>query len=246
MLICGQLLELTNWIILHYLTGGMGIIVALIWFILADDGPEQVDGIKWRPFRFSNQISNEERQLIIKSRPSRRSGQKVPWCKLFSSLDVWIFSFAWLLASISYVSIDKFGVRFAVYVTQISIKKTTELGGIAMMISLVLLMINALLTDCFIKYGFSAPIVRKSTYTVFTVLAILSFLPVIFYKCNMMIVIIFMFTAKLAAGTVMTVSNKPVPNEMAGEYSGQLYAFSNTLSNLAGVISKFQVKRKYH
>ena len=196
-------------------------------------------GFRWRPFRFSNQISNDERQLIIKSRASKRSGRRVPWFKLFSSIDVWLFSAAWFLASIAYVSIDMFGVRFAVYVTQISIKKTTELGGVAMMISLVLLMINALLTDCCIKHGFSAPIVRKSTYTVFTVVAVLSFLPVIYYKCDMMIVIIFMFTAKLAAGTVMTVSNKPVPNEMAGEYSGQLYAFANTLSNLAGVISKF-------
>ena len=100
-------------------------------------------------------------------------------------------------------------------------------------------MIIALLTDCFIKHGFSAPIVRKSTYTVFTVLAILSFLPVIYYKCNPNIVILFMFTAKLAGGTVMTVSCKPIPNEMAGEYSGQVYAFANTLGNLAGVISKF-------
>ena len=47
MLICGQLLEVTSWITLHYFTGGMGIVVAIIWFLLADDGPEQVDGVSW-------------------------------------------------------------------------------------------------------------------------------------------------------------------------------------------------------
>ena len=238
MLVCGQLLQFTNWITVHYVTGGMGIVITIIWCIFADDGPEQVDGIKWRPFRFSNRISNKERELIIKNRPSKRSGRKVPWRRLFLSLDVWIVSLSWFLASISFVTFNTVGVRFTVYVTQLSIKKSTELGGTAIIICMVLLMVIALLTDFCIKHGFSAPIVRKSIYTVFTVLCILSYLPVIFYKCNATIVIIFMFAAKLASCTVLAVSCKPIANELAGEYSGQVYAFANTFGNLAGVISK--------
>ena len=47
-----------------------------------------------------------------------------------------------------------------------------------------------------------------------------------------------MFAAKLASCTVLAVSCKPIANELAGEYSGQVYAFANTFGNLAGVISK--------
>ena len=61
----------------------------------------------------------------------------------------------------------------------------------------------------------------------------------IVYPCSMSIVLICMTVASLSMGTVLTISTKPIPNEMAGEYSGQVYAFANTLGNLAGVISKF-------
>ena len=53
-----------------------------------------------------------------------------------------------------------------------------------------------------------------------------------------MLVIILMTSCNLSIGTVLTISTKPVLNEMGGEYSGQVYAFSNTLGNLSGVLGK--------
>ena len=39
-------------------------------------------------------------------------------------------------------------------------------------------------------------------------------------------------------GLVLTCATKTIPNEMGGEFSGQVYAVTNTFSNMAGVVGK--------
>ena len=239
MVISGLLLEVIGWVSLHYVTGGISVAIVILWFLFADDAPEQETKQIWRPFSFSNQISDKERQLIVESRPSKRSGKKLPWSKLLSSLNVWLFSAAWFLITAAYITMNLLGMRYSVYISQIPLKVATGYGSIGAMISFPTLMGFAMLSDCTIKNGRSSSLVRKCTFTLFTIISILSIIPMIVYPCSMSIVLICMTVASLSMGTVLTISTKPIPNEMAGEYSGQLYAFSNTLGNLSGVISKY-------
>ena len=37
---------------------------------------------------------------------------------------------------------------------------------------------------------------------------------------------------------IMACSTKPVPNEIGGAYAGHVYAFANTVSNIANFIGK--------
>ena len=37
---------------------------------------------------------------------------------------------------------------------------------------------------------------------------------------------------------MLTCATKTIPNEMGGEFSGQVYAVTNTFSNMAGVVGK--------
>ena len=239
MIVSGQLLGIIGWARLHYLMGAVSAIVAVVWFVFADDAPEQADKSMLRPLRFSNQISLDEKQLIIESRAAKRSGKKVPWAKLFTSVDVWFFSAAWFLVTGAYISMNMYGMRYAVYVSQIPIKMVTEYGGIAAICSVPILILFAVLTDCCISKGLSTPMARKATYTIFVAMALVSFVPILLFPCDMIIVIVFMFSSSLAMGTVLTVSTKPVPNEMAGEYSGQVYSVANTLGNASGIFSEY-------
>ena len=241
MVISGQLLEVIGWVNLHYVIGGISVAIVMLWFLFADDAPEQETKQVWRPFSFSNQISDKERQLIVENRPSKRSGKKLHWAKMFSSMNVWLFSAAWFLITAAYITMNLLGMRYAVYISQIPLKVATGYGSIAALVSFPTLMGFAMLSDCTIKNGISSSLVRKCTFTLFTIISILSILPMIIYPCNMTIVLLCMMVSSLSMGTVLTISTKPIPNEMAGEYSGQLYAFSNTLGNISGVISKFAV-----
>merc|ERR1712048_760245 len=84
-------------------------------------------------------------------------------------------------------------------------------------------------------------LVRKVSYTIMALVGVCAFLPATIYPCNVKVVGISIATIGMTLGAIMTVSAKPVVNEMGGEYAGQVYALANTLCNLAGVIGPFMI-----
>ena len=95
-----------SWKTVYVVDGSLMVTVLIIYFIFGDDDPEGCSKLKinrLRPFRFSNLISEDERQLIIQSRLTQKSEEKrsVPWKKLIFSKDIWIFSIAWFFATFS-------------------------------------------------------------------------------------------------------------------------------------------------
>ena len=40
----------------------------------------------------------------------------------------------------------------------------------------------------------------------------------------------------LANGVLLTSSCKPIPNELGGKFAAQIYAFTNTVSNLGSIL----------
>ena len=42
----------------------------------------------------------------------------------------------------------------------------------------------------------------------------------------------------ISNGLLLTASCKPIPNELGGKFAGQIYAFSNTVSNIASIVCK--------
>ena len=151
----------------------MSLAISLIWFVFADDSPEQNEPSKVRPFRLSNQISAKERELIIENRPSKRSGKKVPWKKLILSKNIWLFSTAWFLATVAYIAMNTFGMRFIVYITQMDIKEATKYGGMVALLSFPILFLFSVLTD-FCQRKYPSQFLRKVSYTAFTLVAVVS------------------------------------------------------------------------
>ena len=177
MVFSGQLISLGyTWGQQYYMVGGISLVISLVWFAFADDSPEQDEPSKFRPFRLSNQITAEERELIIKNRPSKRSGKRVPWRKLICSKNIWLFSTAWFLATVAYIAMNTFGMRYIVYITQMDIKKATQFGGVVALLSFPILFCFSVMTD-YCQKNYPSQFLRKTSYTCFTFVAIASLVP---------------------------------------------------------------------
>ena len=139
------------------------------------------------------------------------------------------------LLSYSVKTFETFGSRYCIYVAQMTIKEMTFTMAGAVIFTVISLVCIALLVD-YVRKRVDTQIVRKVSYTVMALLGVFAFLPAIIYPCNVKVVGISIATIGMTLGAIMTVSAKPVVNEMGGEYAGQVYALANTLCNLAGVI----------
>ena len=97
------LLSGVSWIDVFYIDGALIFLLALTYFHFGDDTPDG-SGLfidRFRPWRFSNTISQKELKVISSSRLVKKSTEKknVPWCKLFFSKDILLFSAAWFFAT---------------------------------------------------------------------------------------------------------------------------------------------------
>ena len=130
---------------------------------------------------------------------------------------------------------ETFGSRYCIYVAQMTIKEMTFTMAGAVIFTVISLVCIALFVD-YVRKRVETQLVRKVSYTVMALVGVCAFLPATVYPCNVKVVGISIATIGMTLGAIMTVSAKPVVNEMGGEYAGQVYALANTLCNLAGVI----------
>ena len=80
------------------------IIPFCVFFVFGDDAPEGSASPIFnslRPYRFSNTITEKETELIVSSRLTKKSKVKrsVPWGKLVTDRDIWLFSISWFLST---------------------------------------------------------------------------------------------------------------------------------------------------
>ena len=85
---------------------------------------------------------------------------------------------------------------------------------------------------------YESQVVRKGAYAFFSLVTILLYAPVATYPCQQWISLFLVIFANFGMGLVLTCATKTIPNEMGGEFSGQVYAVTNTFSNMAGVVGK--------
>ena len=132
---------------------------------------------------------------------------------------------------------ETFGSRYCIYVAQMTIQEMTFTMGGAVIFTVLMLVGIALLVD-FLRRRIRTQLVRKASYTIMAIIGVIAFSPAIIYPCKVKVVGAGIAAIGMSLGAIMTVSAKPVVNEMGGEYAGQVYALANTLCNLAGIIGK--------
>ena len=78
--------------------------------------------------------------------------------------------------------------------------------------------------------------VRKLTFVVFGFISVVLCCLALLNPCNKYLVVCMIILSNFTIGLILTTATKTIPNEIGGEYAGQIYAYSNTISNIGGVV----------
>ena len=108
---------------------------------------------------------------------------------------------------------------------------------------MILMMLMSLLTDTMRKY-LPTPTVRKIFFAVSSVLTVLFMVGITFYPCWENFIFISIMICCFLCSAILTCACKPIANEMGGKYAAQIYAFSNSISQIAGIIGNLLFKNK--
>jgi len=90
-----------------------------------------------------------------------------------------------------------------------------------------------------LRERYESQAVRKGAYAFFSLVTILLYAPVATFPCQQWVSLFLVILANFGMGLVLTCATKTIPNEMGGEFSGQVYAVTNTFSNMAGVVGPY-------
>ena len=230
-----------SWKTVYIVDGALMVTVLIIYFIFGDDDPEGCSKLKinrLRPFRFSNLISEDERQLIIESRLTQKSEEKrsVPWKKLILSKNIWIFSIAWFFATFSceflsyqcsrgvVIFISVFAIqflqpRFFQYLILIDLDTATDIGTLVSIFGMFIILGVSKFVDRLCE-RYETQLIRKGSYAFFTGLSIAIFLPVIYFPCEKYFAVVLTLLSNFSIGLILTAATKTIPNEIGGEFSG--------------------------
>ncbi|CAG5077701.1 Oidioi.mRNA.OKI2018_I69.PAR.g8791.t1.cds [Oikopleura dioica] len=107
---------------------------------------------------------------------------------------------------------------------------------------MVLMMLMSLLTDTMRRY-LPTPTVRKIFFSVSSILTVLFMVGITFYPCWENFIFISIMICCFLCSAILTCACKPIANEMGGKYAAQIYAFSNSISQIAGIIAPILIGR---
>ena len=243
-----------SWDSIFYIDGLLMLIPAAIYFQYGDNAPEgselKID--KFRPWRFSNSIPTKELQLIVDGRETKKSEMKlaVPWMKIFFSKDVLLFSSAWFCATFvcKYLFVSRFRLnfrlvfavqtlqpRFFQYLSFIDLGFATKLGTILSVFGIFIIIGCSIVVDklCIV---YDRQLIRKICFNLFSLISVILCGFVIAAPCNHYLVVIMVILTNFSVGLILTTATKTIPNEIGGEFAGQIYAYSNSISNISGVV----------
>lgn len=232
-----------SWKTVYYVDTILMIIPFCVFFAFGDDAPEGSASPIFnslRPFRFSNIITEKETELIVSSRLTKKSSVKrsVPWGKLVLDRDIWLFSTAWFLSTFAFFSAQFLQPRLFQYLIFVDLGVVTKVGTMVSFIGMFGVFGCSIIVDK-LRERYESQAVRKGAYAFFSLVTILLYGPVATFPCQQWVSLFLVIFANFGMGLVLTCATKTIPNEMGGEFSGQVYAVTNTFSNMAGVVGPY-------
>jgi hypothetical protein len=103
---------------------------------------------------------------------------------------------------------------------------------------MILMMLMSLLTDI-LRKRLPTPTVRKLFFAISSTLTVFFGFGIKFYPCWENFVYASVMICCILCSAILTCACKPISNEMGGKYAAQIYAFSNSVSQIAGIIGSF-------
>ncbi|XP_044272511.1 sialin [Tribolium madens] len=229
--VCGFLISSIGWPSVFYVTGAVGILWSVAWFLLVFDSPAQ-----------HPRITIEEK-LEIESKIAEGSGGKsvkpstVPWLKIFTSGPVWAIIITHGCSVFCYFTVVNQLPSYMDHILHFNIKKNGILSSLPYLGKYAMAVIASFLADRLLKSGrFSTTTTRKA----FTTFAVLTpgFLMIIQAFLGMdSVITVVVFTASLFFNGAVTAGYLSNGLDIAPNFSGTIFGMANTLSSFGGWLS---------
>ncbi|KAL0112804.1 hypothetical protein PUN28_012219 [Cardiocondyla obscurior] len=232
MLMCGFLIASLGWESVFYVTGVIGIIWSVTWFLLVFDSPSQ-----------HPRISAEERHFIENAIGTTTTTKHlpIPWRELITSKPVWAIVITHACSVFGYHTIVNQLPTYMKYILHFNIKENGLLSSLPYLGKYIFALSMSILADYLLRTNkLSVTAVRK-IFTSFAVL-IPSILMMIqaYYGCDR--------TASVAVFTVALTINGGITAgylgnglDIAPNFSGTIFGIANTFSSIGGFLSSFMV-----
>ncbi|XP_050511061.1 sialin [Diabrotica virgifera virgifera] len=230
--VCGYLISVSGWESVFYVTGAVGIVWSILWFVLVFDSPAQ-----------HPRISQEERMDIEDKIAEFEGGaknikpDKFPYKALLTCVPVWAIVVTHGCSVFGYFTVVNQLPTYVNDVLHFNIKKNGLLSSLPYFGKYVMAVIASYLADKIRKSGKMSTTVTRKVFTTFACLlpAILMGIQAIWGRTSALSVTVFtlalFFNGAVTAGYLSNVL------DIAPNFSGTIFGIANTLSSIAGWIS---------
>lgn len=234
--VCGYLIYLTGWPSVFYVTGIVGLLWSIAWFLVVFDSPAD-----------HPRISMEERNFIENAIEMGAGGGKntkpsrVPWGKILSSGPVWAIIVTHGCSVFGYFTVVNQLPTYMKDVLHFNIKENGILSSFPYFGKYIMAVLASWLADHLRRTGKLSTTATRKIFTSFAVL-----LPglLMILQANFGLSATFsvtMFTCALTINGAVTAGYLANALDIAPHFSGTIFGLANTLSSIGGFLSAFMV-----
>uniref|UniRef100_A0A1B6JRD3 Major facilitator superfamily (MFS) profile domain-containing protein n=1 Tax=Homalodisca liturata TaxID=320908 RepID=A0A1B6JRD3_9HEMI len=233
--VCGFLIANFGWESVFYVTGIVGFVWSVVWFLVVFDHPSD-----------HPRISPEERQYIESAigstgTSSSHKALQVPWKDLLSSPPVWAIIITHGASVFGYFTVVNQLPTFMKYILAFNIKENGLLSSLPYFGKYLMAICTSSVADYLRASGKLSTTATRKLFTTFAV-TLPGFLMIaqVFFGCNR-VSSIAIFTIALTINGAVTAGYLGNGLDIAPNFSGTIFGMANTLSSFGGFFSAFMV-----
>nr|XP_034194461.1 putative inorganic phosphate cotransporter [Osmia lignaria] len=228
----GFLIASFGWQSVFYVTGTIGLLWSIAWFLLIFDSPAQ-----------HPRISVKERRYIEDAIGSTATTKRlaVPWKSIFTSIPVWAIIVTHACSVFGYFTVVNQLPTYMKYILNFNIKENGILSSLPYLGKYIFAVSMSSLADYLLRTKkLSITAIRK----IFTTFAILSpgLLMIVqaYHGCDR-VTSVAIFTIALTINGAVTAGYLGNSLDIAPNFSGTIFGMANTLSSFGGFLSSYMV-----
>ncbi|KAF5270662.1 hypothetical protein FQA39_LY01400 [Lamprigera yunnana] len=228
--VCGFLIENIGWESVFYITGVIGLLWSVAWFIFVYDSPAQHPRISAKERQEIESKINETLANTVKPK-------KVPWRQLLTSMPVWAIVCAHTCSVYGYFTLVNQMPTFMNDVYAVSIKKNGFFSSFPYLGKYVMAVLSSWLADYLRKLNKYKTSTIRNIFTLIAILipAILMGVQAIWHINVNFSVAIFTLALFFNGGVVGGYFSNGL--DIAPNFSGTIMGIANTFSSLGGWVS---------
>ncbi|KAL0275646.1 UNVERIFIED_CONTAM: hypothetical protein PYX00_003443 [Menopon gallinae] len=230
---CGYLIVELGWESVFYVTGMIGVLWSVMWFVLIYDSPAE-----------HPRISAEERAFIedsIGTTSNKGKALAVPWKCMLSSFPVWAIIVTHGCSVFGYFTVVNQLPTFTKYILHYNIKENGMLSSLPYFGKYLMAVFTSYLADYLRKSGKLTTTATRKIFTAFAELTPGLLMLVQVYLGHDRVASIAIFTLALTINGAVTAGYLSNGLDIAPNFSGTIFGLANTLSSLGGFLSTLMV-----